>query len=844
MRIQHNIPAMSAYRNYSNNTSALSKNLEKLSSGYKINRAGDDAAGLAISEKMRAQITGLEVAQKNAKDGISLVQTAEGALTEVHDMLNRMYELAEQSANGTYADEVDREQLQKEIVSLRTEIDRIADSSNFNGIKLLDGTMDEAALKKAADAQAAADAAKAAADAAQDAADNARGEVPYKDLSNEEVQDLMLDKAASGAGTVGTNTILQVKSGSTSDGSFSVNLDGISYEMVDGTATDKGIKIKIGNTELLITEKELTDDDYGEFAKGDTLNASDIAKAFVTKYGTFKGTDTSAWLFKQGASGSQTAIGVKIQADASDTDGLAYKVSLGEDGTSLKFDLVEASLKGAAGTGTAPTSKEINYQTSIEGRTDAAQVEATGASTSFAFTGGTTSNRDNTAGQVTATIDGVKMTFTTNSNFKSNSSTAVAAALNKATYTDADGKKHTLSDYFTVSKDGTTGIVFTDVKTGKVSSGNTIDSVELTNATGSGTIGTIGSSTTAEGMDSHKNGLNGYLNFGSETNMYYEAGGSDGLASTTLDISSVLLTDGAHIKLGDEEYIFALEGGEFDTGDANVITFSEDQQKATGADATTAKKEVASRLTQAAVNNGTFTVGQSTKTGEEGFITIKQKEAAKGKDMTTMKNFADNIKIGTADKEAAAQATAAAKAEAQAVADKAAEKAKEAQEKADKLASNKSLTLQIGDTADEFNQMTMDIKDMHAKSMKYELTAEQLETASDLEKEVNDAKLDISNIDISNQDDAAKAMLVIKNAINYVSDVRGDLGATQNRLDHTINNLSAMQENIQDAESTIRDVDVAKEMMEYTKNNILVQSAQAMLAQANQLPQGVLQLLQ
>jgi len=94
MRIQHNIMAMNAYRNYANNTSALSKNLEKLSSGYKINRAGDDAAGLAISEKMRAQITGLDKAQDNAKDGISLVQTAEGALTEVHDMLNRMYSLA------------------------------------------------------------------------------------------------------------------------------------------------------------------------------------------------------------------------------------------------------------------------------------------------------------------------------------------------------------------------------------------------------------------------------------------------------------------------------------------------------------------------------------------------------------------------------------------------------------------------------------------------------------------------------------------------------------------------------------------------------------------------------
>ena len=141
MRIQHNIMAMNAYRNYTNNTSALSKNLEKLSSGYKINRAGDDAAGLAISEKMRAQITGLDKAQDNAKDGISLVQTAEGALTEVHDMLNRMYELAEQSANGTYEDGTDRVQLQKEVTQLKNEINRIADSANFNGINLLDGSM-------------------------------------------------------------------------------------------------------------------------------------------------------------------------------------------------------------------------------------------------------------------------------------------------------------------------------------------------------------------------------------------------------------------------------------------------------------------------------------------------------------------------------------------------------------------------------------------------------------------------------------------------------------------------------------------------------------------------------
>jgi flagellin len=128
--------SMNAYRNYSNNTSALSKNLEKLSSGYKINRAGDDAAGLAISEKMRAQIAGLDQASNNVKDAISMVQTAEGALQEVQDMLNRMVTLAEESANGTYDDDVDRAALQDEVNALNDEINRIADSANFNGKKL------------------------------------------------------------------------------------------------------------------------------------------------------------------------------------------------------------------------------------------------------------------------------------------------------------------------------------------------------------------------------------------------------------------------------------------------------------------------------------------------------------------------------------------------------------------------------------------------------------------------------------------------------------------------------------------------------------------------------------
>ena len=136
MIIQHNIAAINSYRNLGINQSGLNKNLEKLSSGYKINRAGDDAAGLAISEAMRSQINGLNQAVSNANDSIGLIQTAEGALTETHSMLQRMTTLATQAANGTY-NSVARANIQSEIDQLLDEIDRIANNTDFNGIKPL-----------------------------------------------------------------------------------------------------------------------------------------------------------------------------------------------------------------------------------------------------------------------------------------------------------------------------------------------------------------------------------------------------------------------------------------------------------------------------------------------------------------------------------------------------------------------------------------------------------------------------------------------------------------------------------------------------------------------------------
>lgn len=548
MRIQHNIMAMNAYRNYTNNTSALSKNLEKLSSGYKINRAGDDAAGLAISEKMRAQITGLETAQKNAKDGISLVQTAEGALTEVHDMLNRMVELADQSANGTYDNETDRANLQKEVQQLKDEINRIADSANFNGIKLLDGSMDAEGIGGGANM------------------------------------------------SVNFGSVTAYEAGvSNADPTFSVSLGGLSLK---ANASSGSLVLNVGGQNI-------------------TLNFSGATKGSAVSLGS-----------------------LSLAASSVTLGGIKYDISVSQGG--LTFEMA--------------------------------------------------------------------------------SSVVLTAGM-------------TLNPSF-------------EVKVGNASDA----SIE-----------------------------SGLINKGTQVITSGVIGGAEKMATATFEITKDMLANGATIKIGDQTF---------------TIDYSKSKDEATGTtigvkDLLTkdgqldnaAIDEVITRITDAGQNNALFTIGNNGNNQ----ITLQSKTGLNSATYATL-DTADEIK-----KQVAVNAP---------------------------TQPGKALTLQIGDTSDSFNRLSVSIQDMHVDS------------------------LGIEDLDISTQAGAQSAVDKIKAAINTVSSVRGTLGATQNRLDHTINNLSVMTENIQDAESTIRDTDVADEMMAYTKNNILIQSAQAMLAQANQVPQGVLQLLQ
>jgi flagellin len=547
MRIQHNIAALNSYRQLGSNNNTVSKNLEKLSSGYRINRAGDDAAGLAISEKMRAQITGLETASKNANDGISLVQTAEGALTEVHSMLNRMVELADQSANGTYQDAVDRENLQKEVSSLTSEIDRISEGTNFNGINLLDGSL---------------------------------GSGKSTSATSVKITNATTTESATAAGTYTGEAIASTIASSDTDGS-KVNYTITYKDNADGTNKSLDLSLTLS-----------TDESGKKVLVGDSGKSYDIA-AFGTNGA--KETDIAAALADELRN---STLGDKFKMTLDSTNAAGFK-----------FEAKDSGSAGAVITGITEVATSSSGAVSNTAQT-VTVTEPKDANKQLGATGVTLYN-------------------------------PASANLDKATFT-VSGQKFVLAD---------TG---TDVS----------------------------------GVDKN---------------------------------TTVLFADADHGFTAD-----------------NAKTISQ----------------------KTGLNVG-FTAATTTPVAEA-FLTFKPGEGKAGKG---------------------------------------------------------GLTLQIGDTADDFNKLNVSVDSMSAKS------------------------LGIGSIDVSTQDGASAAVDVIKTAINKVSSTRGDLGALQNRLEHTINNLGVTTENMTAAESRIRDVDMAEEMMNYTKNNILVQASQSMLAQANQTPQGVLQLL-
>ena len=944
MRIQHNILAMNAYRNYNTNTSALAKNLEKLSSGYKINRAGDDAAGLAISEKMRAQITGLNAAQKNVKDGISLVKTAEGAMQEIQDMLNRMDYLATQSANGTYQDEVDRENLNKEMSALKTEINRIADSANFNGIKLLDGSLDTN-IK---------------------AMDQVTQDIVVKPSESEALK--IGVKLAEVGDVIGENTVLHNDSNGGKGTEFSVDLHNFNF---DASVAGNTMTLKVGDTELTLTATE----DAGQ------LSGEDLVKAFLGENGAVKvsvsGEDNKNLVSANGLKINGQSFTVK-KGDDHD-----YRLTFIQDkGPTSEAEEVNGSMDvsisgkveanlakysfNATDLGANPTDKSIlsiNGETYTIDTTKTAtwdevfkDIKKTGAMGGFDV-----SIKDGKV-TMTATETGEKVepviTYKAAAAGAATASPASTATPPGKTVAGADAKQAGSAANAAVAVTGITVAAATDTLT---IDGQTVDlsSWSGTNAITNQQVGNFLVSVSTAGAVS----VLGTKDAGAAANgtwdVVHSAGGTDTTVQVTLqagadavkDVQAFDLGEWTSSKLGDltigtgtnavtlnydklvaagekgiavgNDYIATLEdntliltaktagavGGDGPAAQvvANVtdlkynvwdsandkksedLSITEEAKGATGGEmqgitigahgdfnvSTTNIKNVAAGgldrlastffdLTEDMVREGSvITIAGTDYTFTEGGTGDTEIDISSG-DLTKIAQIltekanadADTSKVYTVGHDGnRITLTETVEHTANYVKDPVTGKVtfngdydlrteagiekslgfkgnsyKKTEVVSEATEGGKALNLQIGDTSDEFNQMKVAIGDMHVKAMG---TFDE------------DGKLtkSIDEVDILNPENAAEAVDVIKNAINYVSSVRGDLGAYQNRLEHTANNLSVMAENIQDAESTIRDTDIAEEMMAYTKNNILIQSAQAMLAQANAVPQGVLQLL-
>ena len=747
MRIQHNIMAMNAYRNYNTNVSALSKNLEKLSSGYRINRAGDDAAGLAISEKMRAQITGLDAAQKNVKDGISLVKTAEGAMQEVQDMLNRMVYLATQSANGTYDNEVDRANLQKEVDALCTEIDRIADSANFNGINLLDGSLEiNESMNTAAIAGI---------------KNTTYVEVPRTDDAASVITADMPP-----AGTVkDTNTILHKDGTDAQTGTFTVDL---SQLKLDNDGTNIGaVTVAIGTATFTVgaadKDTDLTGKDVaagivaqltaagkaGGFVVG---NANGTVEDTALKKGDliYTATDNGDGTITFKADKYVTSDGNNISAIAADASGV-FEPPAAVTAAALTSPAWAVSVNKVASNTAGATDKDGGAIVGASATVNAKDVVGTEnlATTNIqtpAKAGAATLGNTDLSIDVSKLTDGMKMTIA-----EQTFTIATEEATAKADATAID-----LSDLdLTVSADKKVAMeritqAFADNQTLSVGTDGTDSRLTLSEL-GDGITGKSAASV----ADKYKeamgtlDGFKGLVKFEIASSTY----------TSELDNAESLVREGGSVVI-----------------DGKTYTFTKD---AAAADANRADGDTATYLNVADGLDALKTQLETDLASKLGSVEIVDGSALK---ITTNEDQAEGITI--------------------------------------QASKGNGLTLQIGDTSEAWNQLTVSVDDMHV------------------------AALGLKDLSIKDQASAADAVDKVKTAINTVSSVRGTLGATQNRLEHTANNLSVMEENITDAESTIRDTDVADEMMAYTKNNILIQSAQAMLAQANAVPQGVLQLLQ
>jgi len=778
MRIYHNIPALFAYNAVNSTNNALQKSINKLSTGLRINSAADDAAGLAISEKMRAQVRGLDQAVSNSQDGISMIQTAEGALNETHSILQRMRELSVQSANDTLTSQ-DRSYIQLEVDQLKEEISRISSTTQFNKKKLLDGSASALWSSDNLDTKAFIRGALRTID-------------QFGQKSSAEGNFIIRISANPGDAQIQKSDVFKVKHENvimnvglnTESGARSVSVDSL-------PAGDYNITMgSVGAVNATASQSY----DFGLLSAG-TAYAANAAAASI--------------LFE--VLSVNTAAGtVVVRAES-------YVMSSG--GTVLNYTdenltLTTASKNGYTGLGFAMGTAALaiaNIDDFVVGGKHVLHLAGSAV-------GGANAHIN-----VSATINS---TWAAAGNW---SKAAADQTLSRGFTIDAgavkDGDVHFRTFYLNTQNGNVfqsdIKIGFNDNTTGYTAFGATANLVSFTAAY----VGQVAEDDVAL----------------RDLDKFWDANGRFILE----DAQTITITQGdgtqASVRINSTDTLRDVAKKFNDS-----IAFGLGQAKYTGADADKFVSFV-----------GADDVTASTPESVQGTFVIRSAIAGQAGTL----NFAGDedvinalsLNVIQADSESEFRVTVQDAHNGNTVASGV------------KITGNYLAGVVHSNVDVEFDMMANIDASWSDAAKGFLLTKEEgvYETILHLadnttvfqiganEKEdmgisignMSAASLGVQKLIVTDRESAARSITVIDSAIDMVSSQRAKLGAYQNRLEHTINNLTVAGTNLQAAESRIRDLDMAKEMMNFTKLNILMQAGNSMLAQANQLPQNVLQLL-
>ncbi len=796
-----------AFRQLSTNSINTQKSLEKLSAGLRINKAGDDAAGLAISEKMRAQIRGLDQASRNAQDGISMIQTAEGGLNEAHSILQRMRELANQAANDTNVN-IDRNEIQKEINQLTSEINRIGNTTEFNTQKLLNGGGElKAIAMNTMQAGAAGGAFKGGA---------------------------ALTPATAEAAVWDTGAVTAITDNSSATFIFkgvtvTVSTGAAAGAVVDANA--KTVTIGIANTATAAT------------------TAGAVKTALEAYQADAATTELEGFTFT--AANNVTITGTTAQGDSNNGEVITGTMGLTNDGAT---QLTTAGVtEVTAGSSSIPITTVASSKAAVAAQWLSGDLTAltNGQSGTISFAGVTI----NITGVDSATdgISGVNQ---------------VGANLVIDTTGDQAAQAQQIVDAFNAVKAAqpSTGSLanFTfETDTNKIKITGTKEDGDKNNAFALAVSGDVAGATAAKATTDGVTEVRGEYSF--EINTAFEkAGASINIAGQTFtSVASDAKAASGEFNVGTDKAQQAISlaaainanstlNARFDAiVDGAKITLREKTMQATGAAVTGGM--VVGPTNDAVQGKYSFNVDESVAVGGRysvGGVNIEVTDnvnhagLSKG---TAVLYAADTTQQATNLANAiAANSALSEKYDVEASSNRITLTQKSGKESMTAVtaetSTNKNVnfqaSFQVG--ANSGQSMTIEVNDMRSAALgvsgkesgakataKNGVEASYVATAN-ITNGTDNVNVEYA-LDVSDHQKATAAVSVINDAIETVSAERSKLGAYQNRLEHTINNLGTSSENLSSAESRIRDVDMAKEMMEFTKLNILSQAAQAML---------------